>query len=390
MKNNWLIKNITVWTMNQGIIENCDILIQEGKIVQVQPDIQNLDCELIDGKGLNALPGLVDAHSHIGTMSIKNDTQDSNEMTNPVTPEVSIINGFDPESSDVKAALQNGITSVGLAPGSGNVVGGEVIAIKTSGTNAFDMVMKRPIALKCATGFNPKNQYGSKGERPLTRMAIAQILVELLTKGQEYAKAKAQNVNDPTKKPVFDAGLELVEKVLKREIPLKVHSGGNDMLTVVDIAKRFNVQFTLDHATGSARFADEIAAAKPFGVIGGPYGGPAHFVGEGKGNTILDMIELNKRGVLTAVMTDGPILRPSGLIHEIGSAVRLGMDVYEALKMITINPAKIIMCEDRIGSLSAGKDADIVIFKGIPALETNATVQYTIVNGTIVFQREKG
>jgi len=381
------IKNATIYTMAGQILQNSDILCEDGKILEVGTALRDADQE-IDATGLVVIPGIIDAHSHIGTMSTVTEEADNNEMTNPATADVSIVYAYDPESDDVRRAVQAGITTVGLAPGSGNVVGGEVVAMKTVGDNPFDMIVKRPIALKCATGFNPKNVYGPKDQRPLTRMGIAQVIIDLLMDGKAYMEKKILAAEGKGEAPKYDAGLELVEKVLRREIPLKMHSGGFDMITGIEIAKQFNVLLTLDHASGAGHFAKEIADANIMGIIGGPWGGPAHMVGEGKRNGAYDVVECHKLGVTCAIMTDGPIVKQDALIYEAGEAVRLGLSVEEALSMLTINAAKIILCDDRLGSIEVGKDADFAIFRGTPALDTDAVVMYTISGGKIAYQRQ--
>ena len=380
------IKNATIYTMAGQVLQNADVLCGGGKIVDVGRQLPGADTE-IDASGLVVIPGIIDAHSHIGTMDTLSGDSDNNEMTNPSTPDVSIVHAFDPQSEDVGRALRAGITTVGLTPGSGNVVGGEAVAMKTFGRNPFDMVVKRPIALKCATGFNPKNQYGPKDMRPLTRMGIAQVLIDLLLDGRQYMEKKQLAAQGKGEMPPYDPGLELTEKVLRREIPLKMHSGGFDMLTGIEIARRFDVMLTLDHASGAAHFADEIARAGLLGIIGGPWGGPAHMVGEGRRNGAEDVVECHRRGVTCAIMTDGPILKQDALIYEAGEAVRLGLSVEEALAMLTINAAKIILCQDRLGSIERGKDADLVVFRGTPALDTDAEVLWTISGGQIAYQR---
>ena len=381
------IKNATIYTMAGQVLESSDILCEDGTIMEVGSSLADGDIE-IDATGLVVIPGIIDAHSHIGTMDTKTDTHDNNEMTTPATPDVSIVYAFNPEGEDVKRALRAGITTVALAPGSGNVVGGEVIAIKTHGTNPFDMIVKRPIALKCATGFNPKNVYGPKDRRPLTRMGIAQIMIDLLLDGQQYMEKKQLAEEGKGEAPEYDLGMELVEKVLRREIPLKMHSGGFDMVTGIEIAKRFNILLTLDHASGAGHFSKEISEANVFGVIGGPWGGPAHMVGEGKRNSVYDVVECHKRGVTCAIMTDGPIIKQDALIYEAGEAVRLGLSVEDALAMLTINAARIILCDDCLGSIEPGKNADLAIFRGTPTLDTNAEVMYTISGGEIVYRRQ--
>ncbi len=381
-----LIKGAELWTMESGILKATDLFIKDGKIQEIGKDLKVSADTVIEAEGLIVLPGIIDAHSHISTMSARGDDQDSNEMTAPATPDVSIIHGFSPGTPVLKKALESGITAVGLIPGSGNVIGGEGIAIRTHGTNTFEMVLKRPIALKCATGFNPKNVYGPRNERPMTRMGIAQILRESLQKGLEYRDAKLAAKKEGKKAPDYDQGLEILEKVINREIPLKAHTGGTDILTIIEIAKEFGVNYTLDHASDAKSYVKQLKEYPPIGVILGPFGGPTRTGIESRDETIASAFPLVEAGIVTAIMTDNPVLHTTALIHEVGSAVRMGMEPYEAMKMITINAAKILSCDDRIGSLAVGKDADLVFFKGTPALDTNAKVVRTIVLGETVFE----
>ena len=184
----------------------------------------------------------------------------------------------------------------------------------------------------------------------------------------------------------YDTGLENVCRVLRREIPIKVHCEQFDMLTTIRIAKEFNVEFTLDHAWGAGDFIDDIVDSGCRGVIYGPIGVPL-LPGECGKIDIGVLVELDKKGVNCAIMTDGPILNPEVIIIQAGEVIRFGGDIERVLNMLTINPAKILGIEDRVGSIEEGKDADIVIFKGMPAVDTNATVAYTIINGEVVYKK---
>lgn len=380
-----LIKNAKIYTMADDVIDRGDILIDNGKILEVRVNIDKKDAKIINGEGLVALPGLVDSHCHIGGIDAATNGDDLNEMVNNVTPYISAVYGIDATSKEFEYAYKNGITSVALAPGSGNVVGGLVFAAKTYGDNIFDMIIKNPIALKAALGGNPKRVYGKQGKLPMTRMGIAAVLRGLLTKGNEYMKKKEEAKGDESKMPEYDEGLEAVEMVLRKQMPLKVHCTQFDMETVIRIAKEFDINFTLDHAWGASGYIDEIVESG-CGVVFGPMAvakrpGPCRKV------DVECVVELDKRGVLTSIMTDGPILKPQGLIYQAGEAVREGLDVERALRMITINGAKIMGVDDRIGSIEVGKDADIVLFNGIPAYDTNAEVMYTIIDGKIVYKK---
>lgn len=375
---NLLIKNIKIYTMADGVIDNGDILVVDGKIKKVGVNLEPGNEKVLNGDGLIALPGFVDAHSHMGgfDLSTAKGEDDVNEMTNNITPHMEAIYGVDITSKEFKYSYENGITTVAITPGSGNVIGGSVFATKTYGNNIFDMVIKNPVALKAALGGNPKGVYGDMNKSPMTRMAIAEIIKELLRSAKKYYLEKETPYNEQ---------LEAVIPVLKKEIPLKIHCTQYDMLTAIEIAKEFDVKFSLDHAWGATKYIDEIVESG-CDVIFGPIGVMRRH-GECYPVDIESVVELDKRGVIVALATDAPLLSVNSLIHHAGEVVREGCDVERALRMITINPANILGIEDRVGSIEEGKDADIVLFKGLPAYNTDAVVMCTISDGKIVYKR---
>ena len=379
-----VIKDAKIFTSANRVIQKGHILIENGKIVDVGETLELPEGEIIDGEGLVVIPGIVDAHSHISGFGADMEEQDLNEMTKNATPEVESIYSIDTKSPMFERAIKGGITTSAIAPGSGNVVGGMVCAVKSYGDNIEDMCIKNPVALKAALGGNPKGVYGKRNEMPMTRMGIANVLRDTLIKAKEYMKKKEANEEIP-----FDMGLENVCKVLRKEIPLKVHCEQFDMLTTIRIAEEFDIDFTLDHAWGASDFYDDIIGSKNCkGVIYGPIG-VLLLPGECGKIDIFSLIELDRKGVTCAIMTDGPILKPDVIIIQAGEVVRFGGDIERVINMLTINPAKILGIDDRVGSIERGKDADLVIFDGTPALDTNATVQYTIIDGQVVYNRNK-
>lgn len=379
------IKNGTLYTMtDQGILENTDILVDQGKIIKIGKNLTAENAEVIDASGLTVLPGLVDAHSHIGGFDMDTNAQDVNELTKPTTPEVDVWYGINPASKAFEYAARDGITTSCIAPGSGNVICGLVCAVKSAGESLESRTLKRPVALKAAMGVNPKGVYGPRNATPMSRLGVAQIFREYFLQVQDYMKKKEEANGDTEKMPAFDQGLENGILVLEKKIPLKVHCYQHDMMSMIRIAKEFDFNLTLDHALGASDFYDEIAESGAH-IIYGPLGAPL-FGGEGCKVDIDSLIELDRRGVLCSVMTDGPVLYPYMIITQAGEIVRGGGDVERVLRMLTINPAKIIGCDDRIGSLEEGKDADIVLFKGVPALDTDAKAVTTIIDGNIVYQ----
>ena len=376
-----VIKNASVFTaVSDEIIKNCDIAIDNGKIVNIGHNLSCEDCEILDATDKFVMPGLVDAHSHIGGFGVGNSSADLNEMSNSSTPYTEAIYGVDPDSPDFKRVMKAGITTSVITPGSGNVICGTAFAAKSCGDNIMDMCIKNPVAMKVALGGNPKGAYGKKGQLPITKMGVAYVIKNTLYEGQKYLKKKESGDKDFK----YDIGMENIVKVLKKEIPLKVHCEQVDMLTIAEIANSFDVDFTIEHAWGASSFIDELASSHIKGINFGPIGvyltpGECGLV------DIQSVCDLTKKGVTCSLITDGPLTTPFSLILQAGELVRFGMSLTDALKTITINPAVISDISDRVGSIEKGKDGDVVIFDGIPALETDAKILYTIIEGKIAY-----
>ncbi|MEG1595091.1 MAG: amidohydrolase family protein [Lachnospiraceae bacterium] len=378
-----IIKGGTLHTMTDKGNFIGDVLILDGKIAGVEKEINDSEAKIIDAKGLHVLPGLIDAHSHLGLFNFNSDkgVDDANEMTKENTPAMDARYGVDLDLPEFQASIRHGITTLLLTPGSGNVICGLPFVTKSYGTNIFDMTVKFPCALKIAFGGNPKNTYGARGQLPMTRMGIAHVLREKLTEAKHYMEEK-----DAGKNPDYDMDLEAIIPALKGEIPFKMHCTQYDMLTAIEIAKEFHVEFSLEHAWGATDYLDEIVESGA-NICYGPiatYRSP----GERRKVDVEAVKLLDDRGVNVAIITDSPILSIESLYHHIGEAVREGLDVERALRMVTINPAKILKVEDRLGSLEIGKDGDLAIFKGLLGLDTNAEVQYTLVEGKVVYQNK--
>ncbi|MBZ4645337.1 MAG: hypothetical protein PWR27_2043 [Petroclostridium sp.] len=391
-----LIKNGKILTMDGTDYENGYLLIDNGKIAGVGSagtfdESQFSIDKIIDAQGGYVLPGFIDAHCHVGMWedSVGFEGDDGNEDTDPVTPHLRAIDAINPNDRAFEEAREAGVTTVVTGPGSANVIGGQFAAIKTYGRRIDEMILKEPIAMKVAFGENPKTVYHQKNQSPVTRMATAAILRESLMKARDYKRTMDEYNADPEEndKPDFDFKMESLLKVLNKEIPLKAHAHrADDIFTALRIAREFNLNITLEHCTEGHLIADYLKEeAIPVNV--GPSLSDRSKV-ELKHLTFKTPGILAKEGLSVAIITDHPVTPIQYLPLCAALAVREGMDEYEALKAITINAANNCGIDDRVGSIKAGKDADITIFNGHP-LDFRTRAEYVLINGKIVYERKE-
>lgn len=378
-----LIKNGLVDTMEENRERfRGDVLVENGKIVKVAPDIQEEDAEIIDAEGLYVMPGLIDAHTHIGLFDFNHESSvdDANEMTDPVVIDLDARFGMNPKAREFRVSYEHGITSLLVTPGSGEVFCGLPVAVKTYGDNVFDMTLKAPCAVKIALGGNPKNTFTPMNRLPMTRMGIADVFRDTFRKAKEYLEKKERG-----EEPAYDSEMEALCRALTGELPCKVHCTQYDMLTAIEVCKEFGVRFSIEHAWGATDYLDEIVESG-CDICYGPIA-TYRCAGERRKIDIEAVKELDERGVNVAIVTDSPIMSEESLYHHVGEAVREGVPQERALRMVTINAAKSMGVENRVGTLEPGKDADIILVKGRLGLDTNAEVQYTMIDGNIVYQK---
>lgn len=378
-----LIKNGLVDTMEENRERfRGDVLVENGKIVKVAPDIQEEDAEIIDAEGLYVMPGLIDAHTHIGLFDFNHESSvdDANEMTDPVVIDLDARFGMNPKAREFRVSYEHGITTLLVTPGSGEVFCGLPVAVKTYGDNVFDMTLKAPCAVKIALGGNPKNTFTPMNRLPMTRMGIADVFRDTFRKAKEYLEKKERG-----EEPAYDSEMEALCRALTGELPCKVHCTQYDMLTAIEVCKEFGVRFSIEHAWGATDYLDEIVESG-CDICYGPIA-TYRCAGERRKIDIEAVKELDERGVNVAIVTDSPIMSEESLYHHVGEAVREGVPQERALRMVTINAAKSMGVENRVGTLEPGKDADIILVKGRLGLDTNAEVQYTMIDGNIVYQK---
>lgn len=379
-----LILNGKILSMEGDTIEN-GYVKTEKKVIKKLGNMENAPSpekgeEVLDVKGAWVMPGLIDAHCHVGIMEEKRGAagDDCNEATDPITPAVRAIDGVNPMDPAFHDAIIAGITSLMTGPGSANVVGGQSLFLKTHGRSVDEMAVLNPAAMKAAFGENPKNEYGGRDLMPGTRMGTAALLREVLFKAKQYQKAKQEGTLEKE-----DFQMEPWIPVLEKKIPLKTHAHrADDILTAIRIAKEFDIEMTLDHCTEGHLIAQEIAESGFPAIIGPDLTARSKIEVQNmsfKTNGILE-----KAGVLTAIMTDHPVSLIRYLPLCAGLAVKQGMSMEGALKAVTINAAKICRVDNRLGSLKKGKDADIAVFSGNPVNTLTKTL-YTIIDGQIVY-----
>ena len=386
-----IITNALIYTCDDGntVIKDGYIRIADGKIIGTgsMSALGDIDEEALDAKGRPVYPGFVDAHTHLGMFgdSLTFEGDDGNEDTDPVMPQLRAIDAINPLDGYFDEAFAAGVTTVLTGPGSANPVAGQIAAIKTYGKRIDKMIIKAPAGIKFALGENPKSTYNDKEQTPVTRMATAALIREMLIKGRKYYIDKKNYENDRENYdvPEFDMKADALLPLFKKEIPAHFHvHRADDIFTAVRIANEFDIPYILVHATEAYMVLDELAGERALGILAGPVltdrSKPelSHQTPSAAGM-------LSAYGIPTAIITDHPETPVQYLLLCAAVAVRSGMDRTQALRAVTITPARICGIDDRVGSLEKGKDADIVIYDGDP-LDITCKPAAVIIDGKVV------
>ena len=371
-----LIKNGTVYDAIHEKPYVADISVEKGKIAAIGKNLTaKRGEEVVDAKGLRVYPGFIDAHCHtaIDDFGQGDMGKDFNEKTSPITPELRAIDSIYPQDIAFKRARESGVTTVCTGPGSSNVLGGTFAAVKTYGNSVEEMLLKADVAMKCAFGENPKKCYPKHGAT--VRMAVAARLREALFAAREYMEKK-----EAGKDQKFDLKMEALIPVLKGEMPLKAHAHrADDVLTAIRVAKEFGVKITIEHGTDGAQIKRELKKAGVSVAIGPIMSGGGSKVEVRAKNDNMAAV-LDKAGVPFCIITDAPVVLQEYLTTSVAVSLHAGLDPFKGLQSITINAAKHIGLEDRIGSLEVGKDADIVLCKG-DVFDYTGKIQAVYING---------
>ena len=377
-----LIQNGTVHDAVHPQAQQADILIDDdGRLAAIGTGLACDGAAVLDAAGLHIYPGFVEAHCHLGLCGsgIGFEGDDVNEMTDSLTPQLRAIDGINPMDPAFARALRAGVTTVCTGPGSANVLGGQFAVIKTAGKRIDNMIVEPYAAMKCAFGENPKRCYRDKNN--YSRMSTAARLREALAKAREYDARQQAAGDDANKRPPLDVKLEALLPVLHGQVPLKAHAHqANDIFTAIRIAREFGVRLTLEHVTEGHLIVEELAGEDLPMAVGPSLTDPSKF--ELQHKTFATPGVLAQAGCAVSIITDSPVIPQEYLPLCAALAMRSGMPEFAALQAITINPARHIGVQERVGSIEVGKDADLVLMDG-PWYEVASTARMVLVNGRI-------
>lgn len=355
-----------------------DILVENGKIAAIGENLATgADTEIFDASGLDVWPGFIDPHTHIGMFGFAGrGSKDDVEEFESCTPDNRGVDGINPNDPAFDAALSGGVTCICDGPGSVNPIAGTHVALKTYGKRIDKMVVKNPVAMKIAFGQNAKAYLEAKLS---TRMTISRVIRNMFLKAKDYQARKQAACGDVLRMPAYDPQMEALIPVLEKKIPVKAHAHrADDIFSAIRIAREFDLDITLEHATDCGIIVDELAKEN-IPIAFGPFSYQPQ-KDENRMKNPADAVKLIEAGCSVSVMTDAPIVSENYLPVLAGLLMREGLDEFNALKTITINAAKHIGVADRVGSIEVGKDADLVIARGCP-MEVSVKPQTVFVNG---------
>ncbi|CAM3184883.1 Atrazine chlorohydrolase [Stackebrandtia soli] len=382
--NSFVIQGGRILPVEGAPIDNGTLVVRDGVIDSIGGPETPVPADLptIDASGRWIVPGLIDAHVHLGVYEEGEGWagMDTNELTDPVTAHVRAIDAINPADLGFADAVASGVLAVNVNPGSGNPIGGQTVAIKCVGRTVDEMAMVAPSGLKSALGENPKRVYGEQKKTPSTRLGTAAVIRGAFVDAQNYqAKRAAADDGKPVDR---DLKLEALSSVLRREIPWRQHCHrADDIATALRIADEFGYRLVIDHGTEAHLLAD-VLAERQVPVIIGPLMVSRSKV-EVRNRSVANPGLLARAGVTIALTTDHPVVPIAHFIHQAALAVKEGLDRTTAMEAMTINPARILGVDDRIGSLLPGKDADFCVWSGDP-LDVLSRVETAYIDGVVV------
>lgn len=370
-----LLKNALVYPITSKPIQNCDVLINQGKIINIGVNIvTDSHVKIIDCQNQYLLPGLIDVHTHLGLYDEGTGWagNDANETIEPITPHIRAIDGVYPLDPAFSDAVRYGITTAHVMPGSANVIGGTTSVIKTFGKNIKKMIVQETAGLKIALGENPKRIHSQGNKDSITRMGIMGMLREA------FYEAKHHDTPDALR-------IAPLVKALKREIPVRIHAHrADDIISGVRFAEEFNLDFRIEHCTEGHLISEELKDLN-MKVSVGPTLTRRSKV-ELKNKSWITYQNLTAHGVEVSITTDHPYTPIQYLNLCAAIAVREGLSEQRALEGITILPARNLRIDERLGSIEVGKDADLVLWSHHP-FHFLAKPKWTMIDGNFVYNQ---
>ncbi|WP_370551187.1 amidohydrolase [Halobacillus sp. GSS1] len=375
MSMNTVIKNVNIHPITSPSIKNGCVHVVDGKIHDYGENIEIPEqAEFIDGKGLDLYPGFVDVHTHLGLYDEGTGWagSDANETIEAVTPHLRAIDGAHPLDPAFFNARKAGVTTAHIMPGSANMIGGTTSVIKTVGHTINDMILRETAGLKLALGENPKRIHSQSKNASITRLGIMGTLRETF-----YAAMKD-----------LEPGLRVkpILQALNKEIPVRIHAHrADDIITALRLADEFDLDLRIEHCTEGHLIADHLAG-RELQVSVGPTFTRASKI-ELRNKTWQTYKILHDHGIRVSITTDHPYT-PIQYLNICGAlAAREGLEIEDALRGITITPAKNLGVDDRVGSIEKGKDADLVLWSGHP-FEYLSKPIWTMIDGKMVYFQE--
>ncbi|MET8989341.1 amidohydrolase [Nonomuraea wenchangensis] len=371
-------------------IDGGTVLITNGKIAEVGADVRiPEDATIVDAAGAWVLPGFVEAHGHLGVHEEAEGWagSDTNEMTDPNGARLRALDAINPADLAFADALSGGVTTAVIKPGSGNPIGGQTVAVKCWGRSVDEMLVKEPASVKSALGENPKRVYGDQKKLPSTRQGVAAVIRDAFMKAQDYRARKDAAARED--KPFDrDGTMEVLVRVLDGELPWCQHTHrADDIATALRLADEFGYRLIINHGTEGHLLAD-VLAERNVPVIIGPLFTSRSKV-ELRQRSLRNPGVLARAGVELAITTDHPVVPIHFLVHQATLAVKEGLDAAEALRSITVNPARIMGLADRVGALRPGLDGDVVIWSGDP-LDVMSRALRVFISGREVYSYTDG